>query len=121
MARVLAEGTGAERATVWLRSGAELHPMAVWPPATSGNGAVPLGASQPVVLVGQALPDIAGAERAVAVQHQGELLGALTVAKRAGESLTPIEEKLLDDLAHQAGLVLKNVGLTAELLQRLEE
>ncbi len=121
MARVLAEGTGAERATVWLRSGAELHPMAVWPPATSGNGAVPLGASQPVVLVGQALPDIAGADRAVAVQHQGELLGALTVTKRAGESLTPIEEKLLDDLAHQAGLVLKNVGLTAELLQRLEE
>src|SRR5207245_7206534 len=41
--------------------------------------------------------------------------------KRAGESLTPIEQKLLDDLAHQAGLVLKNVGLAAELLQRLEE
>src|SRR5258708_7605045 len=45
MARVLAEGTGAERATVWLRSGAELHPMAAWPPATSGHRAVPVGAS----------------------------------------------------------------------------
>jgi signal transduction histidine kinase len=55
------------------------------------------------------------------VQHQGELLGALSVSKRAGESLTPIEEKLLKDLASQAGLVLKNVGLTAQLLQRLEE
>ena len=53
--------------------------------------------------------------------HQGELLGALSVTKRKGESLTPIEDKLLDDLAHQAGLVLKNVGLTADLQRRLEE
>src|SRR5207253_3048473 len=60
-------------------------------------------------------------DRAVAVRHQGDLLGALTVAKRQGESLTPVEDKLLDDLAAQAGLVLKNVGLTAELLARLEE
>jgi signal transduction histidine kinase len=35
--------------------------------------------------------------------------------------LTPVEEKLLSDLASQAGLVLRNVGLTSELLQRLEE
>jgi signal transduction histidine kinase len=55
------------------------------------------------------------------VDHQGELLGALSVVKRRGESLTPLEMKLIDDLAHQAGLVLKNVGLTDELMQRLEE
>ena len=41
--------------------------------------------------------------------------------KRRGEALTPIEEKLVTDLAHQAGLVLKNVGLTADLQRRLEE
>ena len=69
---------------------------------------------------GDNLPDLPG-EQAVPVRHQGELLGALTVTKRQGESLTPIEQKLLDDLAHQAGLVLKNVGLTAELLARLED
>jgi signal transduction histidine kinase len=62
-----------------------------------------------------------GTDRAVEVRHQGELLGALTVTKRRGESLTPVEENLLQDLAAQAGLVLKNVGLTAELLQRLQE
>src|SRR5207302_10556847 len=72
-------------------------------------------------VTGQALPRIPASDRAVAVEHQGELLGALSVAKRRGESLTPMEEKLIDDLAHQAGLVLRNVGLTAELLQRLEE
>ncbi|MGA8667102.1 MAG: sensor histidine kinase [Candidatus Dormiibacterota bacterium] len=55
------------------------------------------------------------------VRHQGELLGALSVNKRRGEALTPIEQKLVDDLAHQAGLVLKNVGLSADLQVRLDE
>jgi signal transduction histidine kinase len=112
MARVLADGTGAERAQVWLRAGALLRPAAAWPESS--------GAEEPVRMVGDKLPDLPG-EEAVPVRHQGELLGALTVTKRAGESLTPIEQKLLDDLAHQAGLVLKNVGLTAELLARLED
>ena len=72
-------------------------------------------------MVGHLLPAIPDADRVVAVRHQGELLGALSVRKRAGESLTPIEEKLMNDLANQAGLVLRNVGLAAELLERLEE
>ena len=113
MARVLAEGTGAERAQVWLRAGSVLRPTASWPQAASV-------VEEPVPIKGQDLPALPG-EQAVPVRHQGELLGALTVTKRQGESLTPIEQKLLDDLAHQAGLVLKNVGLTAELLARLEE
>jgi signal transduction histidine kinase len=115
MARVLAEGTGAARAQVWLRSGASLRPAAAWP---SVSGGAPIG--EPVPVTGQLLPHLP-AEQAVPVRHQGELLGALTVTKRASESLTPVEEKLLADLAAQAGLVLKNVGLTAELLQRLDE
>jgi signal transduction histidine kinase len=113
MARVLAEGTGAERARVWLRTGALLRPAASWPESVGA-------AEEPVPIRGGDLPDLGG-DRAVPVRHQGELLGALTVTKRPGESLTPIEESLLDDLAHQAGLVLKNVGLTAELLARLED
>ena len=111
MARVLAEGTGAEAARVWLRAGTLLRPVASWPDSS--------GAKEPVALLSD-LPDLLGAE-SVAVRHQGELLGALTVTKRTGESLTPIEHKLLDDLAHQAGLVLKNVGLTSELMARLED
>ena len=113
MARVLAEGTGALRAGVWLRSGDVVHEAASWP------GESPR--AERANLVGGAFPDMPEADRALAVQHQGELLGALTVTKRKGESLTPVEEKLLLDLGSQAGLVLKNVGLTAELLQRLED
>lgn len=55
------------------------------------------------------------------MRHQGELLGALGVTKRTGEALTPVEENLLIHLAGQAGLVLKNVGLTSALQARLEE
>ncbi len=67
------------------------------------------------------LPPLDGAGRMVEVRHQGDLLGALSVTKRVGETLTPVEENLLSHLAGQAGLVLKNVGLTGDLQARLEE
>jgi signal transduction histidine kinase len=111
MARVLADGTSAELAEVWLRKGGELHRAAAFPP----DAAMPAS----MQLNGVAEPSILNTERSVVVRHQGEVLGALTVTKRRGESLTPIETKLMDDLAHQAGLVLKNVGLTADLQARL--
>jgi signal transduction histidine kinase len=113
MARVLQEGTGAEAATVWLRSANQLTPAATHPDTAVGYEPLHIGDGK--------LPDIPSASRAIAVRHQDELLGALTVIKRRGEGLTPIEEKLVTDLAHQAGLVLKNVGLTADLQARLVE
>ncbi|MGH2869487.1 MAG: histidine kinase [Solirubrobacteraceae bacterium] len=112
MARVLADGTGAQRADVWLRSDQSLRSAAVWPAEAPLLDPLPLnGAFQ--------VPE--GADRMVAVRHQGELLGALSLSKRAGEALTPVEENLLAHLAAQAGLVLKNVGLTADLQVRLAE
>ena len=113
MARVLAEGTGAQRADVWLRSGSVWRDAAVWP--VDG-----VAFASPSALDGN-LPPSVGGERVVAVRHQGELLGALSVTKRSGESLTPVEENLLSHLAAQAGLVLKNVGLTGDLQARLVE
>jgi signal transduction histidine kinase len=113
MARVLAEGTGAERSDVWLRSGTTWRDAAVWPPdaprADSVDG------------VNGTLPQTDRAQRMVEVRHQGDLLGALSVTKRGGESLSPVEENLLSHLAGQAGLVLKNVGLSSDLQARLEE
>jgi signal transduction histidine kinase len=113
MARVVQQGTAAESAAVWLRSGAELRQTATFPHDGSQHVSVQLADSF--------LPPLPGSTWSVDVRHQGELLGALSVAKRRGETLTPIEEKLVVDLAHQAGLVLKNVGLTAELLHRIDE
>lgn len=65
------------------------------------------------------LPPLDGVCASVA--HQGELLGALSVSPHGGEALNPVEAKLLADLAAQAGLVLRNVRLTTQLLERLDE
>ena len=62
-----------------------------------------------------------GAGRLTLVRHQGEVLGALSVATRPGEQLTPAEDKLIGDLAAQVGLVLRNVGLTDQLTERLAD
>jgi signal transduction histidine kinase len=113
MARVLAEGTAADLAEIWLRSGGVLRRAAGFPLEAS--------VADPVQLDSAEAATIPNADRTVEVRQQGEVLGALTITKRRGESLTPIEIKLMDDLAHQAGLVLKNVGLTADLQARLED
>ena len=110
MARLLGEGTGAQAAAVWLRNGGVWRAAATWPEKPVADVAPVTGD----------LPSPQGA-RIVPVRHQGELLGALSVTKRPGESLTPIEESLLADLASQAGLVLKNVRLTSDLEARLRE
>ncbi len=115
MAGVLAEGTGATRTEVWLHVGRELHRAVAWP--ADGPPA------DPIALNGEAdtLPPLPGRDRSVAVRHAGELLGALTITKPPDEPLAPTEERLLGDLAAQAGLVLRNVRLTADLQARLEE
>ncbi len=115
MAHVMAEGTGAERAEVWLRIGSSVRLTATWPDngSASGTTAIPL--------VDGELPALEGVDRSVAVRHQGELLGAVTVTKAPGDPLGHTEEVLLDDLAGQAGLVLSNVRLTAELEARLDD
>ena len=114
MAQVLAEGTGAARADVWLRLGERIAPTASWP---ASDGLTPAS----VPLSGQLLPQIPSVTRILPVRHHGELLGALSISKRPGEALTPVEDELLRDLAAQAGLVLRNVRLTAELRARLDE
>ncbi len=113
MARVLAQGTAATQAEVWLRAGSSLHCAAQYPDSGERAGVVAINGTAP-------LP-IAGATAVVPVSHKGELLGALVIRNRNGQTLTPIEQNLMADLAHQAGLALKNVRLAADLRQRLEE
>ncbi len=108
MVQVLAEGIGADRARVWLNVGAELRPAASWPP----DGALP-----PIPLDGAAdgLPPFPERERAFAVRQGGDLLGAISVVTPATEPLGPDRERLVSDVAAQAGLVLRNVRLVEEL------
>jgi len=108
MAKILAGGTGATSAAVWLATGPELRLSATWPEQTPGPGAVRLA--------DDSVPAIPGAGAVVPVRHQGQLLGALTVTMPPTEPLTPAGEKLVRDLAAQAGLVVRNVRLVEDLL-----
>jgi signal transduction histidine kinase len=111
-ADILRASTGAETTRVWLRFGDELRPAAAAPP-----GAPPV---RPVAFpdVGE-LPELPG--RSFPVRHQGELLGAFTVEMPVSEPLSATSERLTEDLATQAGLVLRNVRLTEELKATIEE
>ncbi|MFL5737735.1 MAG: histidine kinase [Actinomycetota bacterium] len=113
MAQILGEGTGAAEARVWLRIGEELRPAAAWGEENS--------AAVPVALTDGELPPLERTSRAVPVRDRGDLLGALAVRKPESDPLSPAESRLVDDLAAQAGLVLRNVRLTEELRANLEE
>ena len=114
MAAVLAAATGAVRVEVWVRVGPRLRPQAAWPHGSTPSAPVPLAGST-------VLPAFDAATRAVAVRHGDEMLGAITVQKPKDEAVSAVEDKLLEHLASQAGLVLRNVRLTAELQARIDD
>lgn len=110
-ARVIAEGVNAERATIWLNLAGELRPAAGWPE--------PDPVATAIALVDDELPAVPG-DHVAAIRYRGDLLGAISVEKPRGEPMNPGELRLVDDLAAQAGLVVSNVRLTADLEARLD-
>jgi signal transduction histidine kinase len=106
MAQILGQATGAGSARVWLRIGSELRPAASWP-----TDAEP---TEVAVVTNEVLPAIEG-ETVVEVRDRGELLGALSVAMPPNDPMDPSKERLVRDLASQAGLVLRNVRLVEEI------
>jgi signal transduction histidine kinase len=114
MASVLADGTGATRVDVWIRVGSDLRSAATWPRDAAEPDPLALGSE------GE-LPGIVGATRVVAVRQGDELLGALALQKPRSEPLSVGEDRLLQHLASQAGLVLRNARLTAELRAKINE
>jgi signal transduction histidine kinase len=90
MAQVLAAGTGASSARVLLRVGSDLREVA-------------------------AHGEPEGQEHRTLVTHQGEGLGALVMTFPANDPIDPLKERLVNDMAMQAGLVLRNVRLIEEL------
>ena len=118
LARVLAEATGAARTQVWLADGGRFRLEAACP-ADNTDDAERRGMA--IALPPQGLPEFPGVTKAFEVSHAGERLGALTLAKRPGEALTPVEGRLAAQLAGQAGLVLRNARLADQLRDRMAE
>jgi signal transduction histidine kinase len=95
MAQVLAAAVGADAATVWLHDRRGFHPGATWPLDAAPAEAIP--------------------PSAIEVRHQDDVLGALSVSMPANDPMDPTKERLISDLAAQAGLVLRNAALIDDL------
>jgi signal transduction histidine kinase len=99
MAEAAARGVGAQAARVTLILPGGATRSTVWPPTASADQF----------------------ERTLPVSYRDELVGEIAVRESPGQPITPGEGRLLADLAAQAGLVLHNVRLTAELQARLAD
>ncbi|MGH2631074.1 MAG: GAF domain-containing sensor histidine kinase [Actinomycetota bacterium] len=113
LVRLLGEGIGASETRVWLRVGSELRPAAAWP-GDAGRALTPLPLPLPSGN-GSALPEFPQGERAFPVRHGAELLGAITVVTSPADPLGADRERLVEDVAAQTGLILRNVRLIEEL------
>ncbi|MGY1590817.1 hypothetical protein ACI79D_02455 [Geodermatophilus sp. SYSU D00708] len=112
LAQVLAEGTGAVRAAVWLAVGDRLVEAAHHPP--DAGGTPPPGRSVPGLADLLVQPDV---DSVVPVLDAGALRAALTITKPA--SVTVADRELLHDVANGATLPLRVVSLNAELSERV--
>ncbi len=114
MAMLLAQGTGAQWAQVWLHVSGRVTLAATWPTDVDADRTPPSLRHEDIVVTDEGL-------RALPVRHGRQLLGVLRLQERPGLALTLVEERLFAGLAAQAGLVLKWVALRAELDDRRAE
>ncbi len=104
MAQRLGDGTGAERATIWLGDETGMMVGASWPDISQPPGEPDLGASH-----------------VFPVTHDGVLAGALEVIKPRGSALSTPERALIEDLAGSAGAVFGYQRLNNSLQEKALE
>lgn len=109
-AQILAEGTQAQRAAVWLAVAGQLVNVAAYPPTTE----VPSRTTESLAAL-LAQPDV---DHAVPVLDGPVLRAALTITK-PGRAVTPADQRLGQDIAAGAGLVLRGAQLNIELGERV--
>ncbi len=104
MAELLADGTGASRATVWLGPVGDMEPAASWP-------------TDPTTPALIRIED----QNVFPVMHDEEVVGALQVEMPPGVALSSAQRSLLSNLAGSAGLVLGYRRLNDSLAERARE
>ncbi|MEE9473774.1 MAG: ATP-binding protein, partial [Acidimicrobiia bacterium] len=110
MPRLIVDGTGAVEATIWVRSDEGFRAAATWPESVERTE-----------IRGTDSFEDSDADYSLAVFHDGELLGGLSLVKTRGEALPPAEEQLVANLASGMGLALRNAGLTSQLREQVAE
>lgn len=113
LARILAEGTGAARAAVWLAVEGKLLSAASYPDTEGAQPPQPHCLANLAALL--AAPDV---DYVVPVLDGSVLRAALAIEK-PGLAVTPADQRLMHDVAGGAGLLLRGVQLNAELQQRV--
>ncbi len=115
LAQVLAEGTGAQRAALWLAVGDRLVEAASFPPpADAPPDESPRSAAANLAVL-LARP---GIDFVVPVLDGAVLRAALVIDKPDGP-VTPADRRLMQDVADGAGLLLRSVQRGAELHERV--
>jgi signal transduction histidine kinase len=107
IAETVSECLGGAGVQVWLRSGQLLEQEVGWPPRS--------GSLDPVVMTDPDSVSGLSGDRVVPVRHRDELLGAIVVTKPSSEPVTPTEDEMLENVASQTGLVLRNLRLVDDL------
>jgi signal transduction histidine kinase len=115
LAQVVADGTGATRAVVWLAVGDRLVRAAEYPPPVAGSEAEPAAGRVENLAVLLARPDT---DHVVPVLDGTVLRAALAITK-PGAPITPADQQLVRDVANGAALLLRGVALNAELAERV--
>ncbi|MEY9926227.1 signal transduction histidine kinase [Catenulispora sp. GP43] len=111
LAELVARGTGARRAEVWLADPAGgFRRASSWPART--------GQSLGVADVAE-IAELSQGREVLPVTDGGELLGAITVAAFDDDSFTPRDLLLASDVANAAGLLVRTADLEARLIDRV--
>jgi signal transduction histidine kinase len=106
--RAVCHGVGLPSASIWLRAGDEYRPVVEWPPHER-QASVPM------------LPAVGRGVAVFPVRDRGEVLGVMSVKVPPGRKLSAADQRLLADIAGQAGLMLRNLNLAADLMARMAE
>ncbi|TVP68198.1 MAG: hypothetical protein EA340_09085 [Nitriliruptor sp.] len=114
LAALLADGTGARHATIWVQVDGDLRAAACAPAHDPSEH--PAATCSPSGQI-----DVPRATHAEPVRLDGDLLGALSFERRRDDPATPHDRELLAQMAGQASLVLGNARLRERLRDRIEE